>query len=370
MKRFAFLMICLFLLALAMPVLAQDQPAFGDLPAGEWTQIAVPDAVCMYDDDYSIFVRPAEPVSEKLMIYFQGGGACWDNFTCSAIGQFASQYDVTEDEVSFATRGIFDYSNAENPVADYNAVFIPYCSGDVFSGSADIVYDDVRVQYNGFANAQAALAWVYENFFDPEELFITGCSAGGYGSVFHAAYIMNQYGGTNAVHVADASNGVLWPEWDGLETWGTIDGMPEFIESLATIELVDYNTTVHMIEMAKTFPQNIFGQVNMFLDGVQVGFYGLMKGVFVDQSNFQEVAGEWSAQMFGNVMRMATEVDNIRTFTGGGLDHCVLDTDKLYTIEVAGVRLVDWLASMVSRAPSGDVTCSLTDGECLRIDGE
>ncbi|HRF94738.1 MAG TPA: hypothetical protein PLZ51_06085, partial [Aggregatilineales bacterium] len=130
---------------------------------------------------YSFFVRPAPLPTSKLMIYFQGGGACWDGFTCGAIGQFASRYEVPDlAGVGELTNnvGFFDYENPENPVADYNAVFVPYCTGDVHGGDSVVTFDvpkeqlgvdfdEITVKFNGRKNSQAVLDWVYENFAEP-----------------------------------------------------------------------------------------------------------------------------------------------------------------------------------------------------------
>ncbi|MBL1135963.1 MAG: hypothetical protein HND46_11645 [Chloroflexi bacterium] len=37
--------------------------------------------------------------------------------------------------------GIFDLENPENPFADYNMVFVPYCTGDVHIGNREATYE-------------------------------------------------------------------------------------------------------------------------------------------------------------------------------------------------------------------------------------
>ena len=131
MNRFVFALIFVLLTLLIIPASAQDMPSFSDLTPGEWTQIELPDGICLYGEEYSFFVRPDDTPTDNLLIYFQGGGACWDGLTCGSIGEFASFYEVTAGTIAYyaSGAGIFDFDNPANPLADYNVVFLPYCSG-------------------------------------------------------------------------------------------------------------------------------------------------------------------------------------------------------------------------------------------------
>lgn len=376
MKRFALLAL---LLLLALPALAQDAPAFGDLPAGEWTRIPVPEAVCLYNTDYSFFVRPAEVETSKVMIYFEGGGACWDGFTCASKGQFASQFDVKEDDVAVYTAGMFDYSNPDNPVSDYHAVFLPYCSGDVHSGASTQTFDvpagvdtqdlnvedgKITIEFQGFENASKVLEWVYANFVTPEQVFVAGCSAGGYGASTHAPFIMNHYSDTEVVMFSDAANGVSPRNWEGFNTWDIFANNPEFIDSLAGITGERYNTTLRYREMAKAFPNNRFAQFNSFLDTVQVGFYGLLIGTPVSQENFPQIGPRWATQMWSNILSLETVNPNFYSYTAGGLLHCITPDPAFYEYTVQGVRFDQWVKSLLDGTADKSPTCDISLGEC------
>ena len=109
------------------------------LPSG-WTVIAPGgNTICANGTPYEFFVRPVTN-SQKLMIYFQAGGACWNGPTCDADSLL---YAKGVDYGALDTyRGIFDFNNPENPVADYNIVFVTYCSADVHTGSRDQIFSD------------------------------------------------------------------------------------------------------------------------------------------------------------------------------------------------------------------------------------
>jgi hypothetical protein len=366
------------LLCLAVtPVFAQEQPALADLPSGEWSEIALGEEYkCLYDTPYSFFVRPASQPTDELMVYFEGGGACWDAFTCGAVGQFASQYEVNDAESLPMSQGLLDFGNEENPVKDYNTVFVPYCSGDVHSGSSTQTFTlptelatadktEITVEFNGFNNASGVLEWVYGNYTEPEQVFVTGCSAGGYGAIFHSANIMNNYTDTRVVMLADASSGVTPKAWEGLVTWNTFDGMPEFIESLATVTREKYSTAYHIQQMAKTFPNNTFAEYNTFLDQVQVGFYAFQTGRVVDASNFAQIAPEWSKGLIENTARLDVTSPNYHWYMAGGTVHCITPLPEAYTYSVQGVRFVDWVGSLLDGSVSKNPQCDISAGKCL-----
>lgn len=372
-------MACLVLLAVPFGAFAQDDaeplPSFDELEPGMWTQL-VPggDAICMYDTEYSFFVRPAEEPTDKLLVYFQGGGACWDGFTCGAIGQFASNFDVTDDEMAVYTEGMFDFDNPANPVADYNIVFVPYCSGDVHIGSSSVTFDvpaeelgvdfdEISVQFNGYTNSATVLDWTYRNFLTPDEVLVTGCSAGGYGATYHAPYIMQHYDLIPSVLLADAAIGVTPRAWEGYNTWDVFANLPEFMPGLAALTIDTYNNTATISELMNAFPQNTFAQYSTFLDQVQVSFYGLQIGVPINEETFPQVAGEWSLGLIENRLRLENNGDNYAAYVAGGLSHCIINTPDFYEFAVEGVLFSDWVADVLDHNRA-DYTCNFEIGQC------
>ncbi len=90
MKRALFWLILLLVLGAGVASAQADLPTFSDLGAG-WTQIPLPGAICARGTPYSFFVHPGDPA--KLVVYFQGGGACWSAGTCSPGGTFDDSVD-------------------------------------------------------------------------------------------------------------------------------------------------------------------------------------------------------------------------------------------------------------------------------------
>ena len=365
------LLVLVVLVGLSGAVIAQDDgelPVFDDLVAGEWNSISPgEDTVCLYDTDYQFFVRPAEEPTEDLMIYFEGGGACWNDGTCSAVGQFASRYDVPDTLMDNYNDGFFEFDNPANPVADYNVVFVPYCSGDVHSGSSDFVdYENIDVNYNGVDNAQAVLDWTYENFTAPDDVFVTGCSAGGYGATYHAPFVMENYPDNRVVHLADAATGVTPMGWDGYNQWDIFSGLPEFVEDLDEATIDTYSNNLSTIASANAFPNNVFAQYNTFIDEVQVAFYGIIIGEpALDEASFVALAQEWSPALIDNLTEISTSTDNFFSYTAGGTLHCITGLPELYTYAYDGLTVADWVDSLLTGDAMSDVSCDVVTGECL-----
>jgi hypothetical protein len=372
MKRWS--VVLLYCLGLWGAIVHAQTPAFADLPAGVWTNVPLEGGTCLYGTPYSLFVRPSDVPTDKLMIYFDGGGACWDGVTCADKGRYAASYEVTDEKVRRTPEGFFDYSNPENPVRDYHAVFVPYCSGDAHTGDSVVTFDvpsgsvrnysepTITVNFQGVNNARAALAWVYENVVAPSQVLVAGCSAGGYGALYHAGEVMAHYDGVPAVMLADASNGVTPVAWEGFNTWNILANLPAYMAGTTAEE---YSTTLHILATAQAFPNNRFAQVNTALDRVQVAFYGLMRGQAVDFSNFAIVAQQWGEGLLQNLTALQSEAPNFVSYTAGGLAHCITPSNTTYRYTVAGVRFVDWVRALLNGADVDNVACDVEKGECF-----
>ena len=170
-----------------------------------WEKIEInnSEAKCSHGTPYIFWVRRENP--KKLVIFFRGGGFCWNYDNCiPATDCFQdnnkySDFADCESQNPNQMKGIFDFNNANNPFSDYSFVVIPYCTADFHWGNNNYTYqgenqdENYTIYHQGFVNAQAVLEWTYREFPHPKRVLIAGSSAGSFGSILHANYIMEKY---------------------------------------------------------------------------------------------------------------------------------------------------------------------------------
>ena len=161
-------------------------------PAGKWTWVDFPDSVCDDGTPTGIGIRPSA-TSDKLVVFFNGGGACWDYTTCAVLGTsvhgpFGAAQFAALSGGNFAGT-LFDDALLANPFKGANAVFIPYCTGDLHAGDAVTTYmgagGSKAISHKGHTNALAFLARIAATFKTPGQVVVTGSSAGGGGALFN-----------------------------------------------------------------------------------------------------------------------------------------------------------------------------------------
>lgn len=138
---------------------------------------------------YGFNVIPGDPT--KLLLYFEGGGLCFNGFsqflhTCTR--------SIEEDPMD-ANAGVFTRSGT-NPFKDFTVVFMNYCSGDMWLGRSDT---------RGSANAEATLKWAKANMAPHLMSFVAiGESAGGVAIQMWSRTILQQFSYSHASIIVDS----------------------------------------------------------------------------------------------------------------------------------------------------------------------
>lgn len=337
MKKLVFLML---LVLFALPAAAQDDTddAWDIIQPGGETQ-------CARDTPYQFFVRDVAE-SNNLMIYFQGGGACWNAVSCREGGTFD---DAVNDDELDRYNGIFDFTNEANPIADYDIVFIPYCTADIHTGMSTVEFPgDITINYNGYINSATVLDWVYENYDTPDNLLIAGSSAGAYGAIYHAPYILEQYPDAQSVVFGDAGVGITPAGWDVLEMWNIFENMPPFIPELAEADPEAFTASMLYEFNSQYSPDVRFAQFTNAADEVQIMFYRFSApGTTVE---------DWIDGMY-EALGYLDEAENFNSYVAPGTEHTILALPDFYTIEVEGVAFVDWFTALLNDEPVENVRC-------------
>lgn len=137
-------------------------------------------AICLAGDEYIVSVREGDP--SRVVLYLEGGGACWDYESCYEM-RMANIKAGTPGFGGILVSGFMEKDNPLNPLKDWSVVYASYCDGSVWSGDNDVYYNGILTRHHGLANLSAAVTLLKERFPNPEKILVTGSSAGGYGTL-------------------------------------------------------------------------------------------------------------------------------------------------------------------------------------------
>lgn len=346
-------------------------PSLPELPPDAWTEVRPGGAArCADGSPYAFFVRPGS--ANGLVVNFMGGGACWNASTCHRpwaagasepgfyLGRVHLSAGVLSDPSSAV--GLHAWNTPANPVADWHQVYLPYCTGDLHLGDATVVYaDDLTVHHRGAANVRAALGWVADRFASPDHLFVTGCSAGAYASIFWTPLLRSTYPAARMAQLADSGAGVITRSFvaDGLVGWNVAASLPFFVPGMPPDDLLRVDALERLYHhVGARYPDATLAQYNTLFDGVQTYFYGEMLNVLPDLG----LALEWSDRMLASVDALEDDVPSFHSYVvnydfdlATGTPHCIVTRDDLYSLTADGTSFVDWLEALLDGRDAGNV---------------
>jgi len=361
-KMAFFVLVSLLLVSYSYAGNPKAPPFLPDIPK-TWTQITPEPTTFMGRDlvptcsgapgtntQFSFFVKGG--TVNNLVVYFEGGGACWHSMNCLYARTYTQEVDVTTQDLNQAN-GIFDTTNPANPFKDWSFVAIPYCTGDIHWGSSDYPYPygpgSYTIHHRGFDNFLVVLQWITKNFREPHSIFVTGSSAGAYGAILGFPYIQEAYPKAKVSIVGDAGNGVITEDFHTgyINNWNIQPNMPEWIPGFER-PFSEYTIADVYKMIADYYPHRKLGQYTTEWDWNQTFFYNVMLNI-TDPSkwgNWPLVWCDWHAQMLSFVYDAAM-APNYRYYIGPGTDHTIMGSPKFYTEESDGILLVDGIAAMV-----------------------
>lgn len=347
-------------LFLMLPFAASAQ---SDLPSVEgledgWNTMKT-NGLCTAGTPFQFYAKSSS-ASDDLLIFFNGGGACWFGQACDLSSEpnihspFADM-DANNPRIS---RGIFDFEKTENPFADYNMVFIPYCTGDVHigNGAREYNYRDASgaevsytAHHNGYENSMTSLNWVYDNFDAPSNIVVAGSSAGAIGASFYAGLIAEQYPASPVVVLADAAGGYrtsLLPVT--LKAWDSAAILPDWEEYAGKSN--DSLTFEDFYIASENHNSNIrLAQYNTAEDEVQISFTHVIG----------DAPGSFSLplRILTNYQQIEGATEAFSSYTAGGTVHTILRSDLFYEYEVEDTRFVNWVQDLIDGKPVQDISC-------------
>jgi hypothetical protein len=294
-----------------------------------------PSGATLFPTQYRFLVRQGR--EDKLVLFFDGGGACWDVESCIHIQSFNQWLDFSTTDLDEGTvGGFFDASNPENPVRDWTFVLITYCTGDLHTGTKDTTYGGYTIRHRGWINAGAALEWTRRRYPEPAQVLVTGSSAGGYGAHYNFARVAGMF--RNATHISHLADGSTLSPSDAAfayirSNWGA-QALEQMVRGYATL--------------APQFPRVHFGLYASEHDETLVGFRSLLCDTLpgLDPACTGCPVCDFQDKVTAD-LAYASSAPNFRYYISAGDVHTITEDPLFYTEASAGVRFRDWFADLV-----------------------
>jgi hypothetical protein len=331
---------------------------------GQWVWVDVPEAKCRGGSGTGFGVR-LNSSSDKLFIYFEGGGACFNGASCLGNPDSYSQASFNGWTNGGGKSGVFDTANADNALKDWNAVYIPYCTGDVHAGNAtgvDVPGLGPKNQFfAGFANVGHFLERIVPTFASAKKVVITGVSAGGFGAAFNYHRIAQAFCPRPAILIDDSGPAMadqyvapcLQERWRTL--WGLNANLPADCADCSPpggggiLNYMDY--------LGARYPGARLTLISSTEDGTIRQFYGF------GQNNCANIDG------FPSSLPAATYtagLEDLRTnhskppalwasYYLPGTAHTYLGGGSYSSTTVGNTKLINWVADVVNDGPMVNV---------------
>ncbi len=315
--------------------------------AGQWTWTDVPGTRCMNNSETGMGVNLG--TSSDLVIFLEGGGACFNAFTCASVahanGFSSAALAVTIQNLG--TEGLFDRTDPANPLRDATFVFFPYCSGDIFAGSSESGFGG-RTQV-GYDNVGKYLDVIVPASEPVRRVVLTGSSAGGFGALYNYPRVKTAFG-TRKVFLVDDSGPPIQDQWltPCLQTqmrdlWKLDETLPTGCAACTGADGGGLSNALPY--MSAQFPDDRLALITSTQDGVIRSFFGF--GYPTCMSTQPMPAAAYTEAITSLRTNVLADTTNFKMFTLTGATHVWLFSPFSQT-SVGGTTLGAWLTAMLS----------------------
>lgn len=234
-------MLCVLMVLLAAAVLFSDEIIHTvmnitigrDLPqlqgnpeVGKWYTLDVGNAVSSDGSKWQGYFRKGS--ENRVVLYFYGGGFSVNDYTAARSmdvegGFYNPRLNPGLNVMTYAIRkwGIGS-SEEDNILKDWTFIGVPYCNGDFHSGTSDKEYTALdgstkTIHYQGYSNYRRLVAEAFK-YIDasPDQLLITGSSAGGFGAALLADDAIELFNNPQDVTVLVDSSLLITEDWHNI----------------------------------------------------------------------------------------------------------------------------------------------------------
>ena len=309
-------------------------------PDETWTWIPFDNAFCGDGSTTGIGVNLTKK-SSRVLIYLEGGGACWNELTCNTF-KTAANFATGFDEGNFTSTAngqlkssYFDRSDADNPFKDYSMVYVPYCTGDIHAGNNTVMYGGKPAKHVGFANMTAYLERLVPTFPSADRIILSGVSAGGFGAALNWDQTQKAFGNIR-VDLIDDSGTPMPPEIpiSAEAEWRANWNLAATLPSGCTECAEDLDALLGYF--GKTYPDHRAALISYTKDTVLPTFFGISADKF-NEGLEKEVTTYFDPQ------------PNFHYFIYSGSGHVLWYSPDLTT---KGVTVKEFITKMVTDDPT------------------
>jgi hypothetical protein len=346
---------------------------------GTWVKVEPPGAVCSDGSQFKFFVNYSDK-SNNLVVDFEPGGACWDYESCSGrvgVRGAANPHGIPDDHMSNYQYLGHLRRTADNPIQDYNMVFVSYCTGDVHSGDQVTTYtsagpvaggtgdggtDQIVFRHNGHKNVMAVIDWLHGTFATVPRLLVTGCSAGGVGALLNYVFIRQGMG--NAVqcgYLLDDSGPLFHSDGPSRQLQQTIqaawnfDSILDGLDGQLPFAIADIKNDIGLLNpaLARKYPRDRLSLAAYRMD-LNYSLYSYQR--FFPGSTEADIHALWWQDLQELMQTFAAEPNlayYVPYFRTDNCSHCVsippVGNPPLEPTDVAKALAQPWLGSEIQQ---------------------
>lgn len=333
----------------------------GEPEINKWYAIDIDDAVSSDGSRWQGYIKKGS--ENKVMVIFFGGGVSVDEYTAARTldreDGFYNAHITTG--LNVMARYIAKYgigsSSKNSPFKDWSIIAIPYNNGDFHSGQGKFEYTALDgskqiLYHHGYTNYQLmmkeALKYIGNN---PEQVLITGASAGGFGASILADNVTSFFPDTRDFTVYVDSSLLLYDKWNYVMTdvWGSPVELSDPVQS--------NNITLDSLKNFKKKHEDA-----NILFGSSIRDYNLsMMQTYLDYGTLNMTPGQKEGDRYQNILKtmiedMQREIpdcgiyiwDNVAQKEGHLSIHTAQGTKIFFEKREEGSTLAEWVSDAVN----------------------
>lgn len=317
--------------------------------------------------------------SDDLVVFLEGGGACFNFPTCSQNRANFSRDEFFSADFVPGYSGIFDTENEGNPVRHWTQIYVPYCTGDEHVGSTesgtvprlDVDFDGQPdlpglpdQSFVGYDNISDVLNYI-ERYLGTEHdrILLTGASAGGVGALGNYRQVAEAFPHSDVILLDDSGpiyfdDAILPVELQELwrTTWGIDEALPpgssgqidvfEDIYGSLTASYPDASLGLISTEQDATIRFFYsFGQALTDPGCAQVLYGGLLatppvRNACIDGAAYEDALYQLRSDLPAGWRTFYTSTPDVD-------EHTFLRDDRFYQSTAAGQSLSAWTADLI-----------------------